>query len=133
MTINLKQIKDGNNYLYFEDEIGKKLYKAIESGDYKTVKVFKDDQRSYVALIEIDGENYVYKEPREKNRRGWQRFLSIFRGSESKREFQNIEKIGNEKNEWEACGGSTNCARPRAPLPSSVCRIQGQAAWMVTK
>lgn len=90
----MKRIKDGNNYLYFEDEIGKKLYKAVESGDYKTVKVFKDDQRSYVALIEIDGENYVYKEPREKNRRGWQRFLSIFRGSESRREFQNIEKIG---------------------------------------
>lgn len=35
----------------------------------------------------------MYKHPIEKNSRKWQRFLSIFRGSESRREFQNIEKI----------------------------------------
>ena len=57
------------------------------------IKVLKDDQRSYVALIEIQGEKYIYKRPIEKNSRKWQRFLSIFRGSESKREFKNIEKI----------------------------------------
>ena len=69
------------------------LYKRISMGDYKVLKVFKDDQRSYVALLEIGGEQYVYKEPREKNRRKWQRFLSIFRGSESRREYKNIKKI----------------------------------------
>ena len=59
------------------------------------MKVLKNDQRSYVALIEIDGEKYVYKKPIEKNKRKWQRFLSIFRGSESKREYQNIKNITN--------------------------------------
>ena len=64
-----------------------------ESKEYKIIKILKNDQRSYVALINIEGENLIYKQPIEKNSRKWQRFLSIFRGSESRREFQNIEKI----------------------------------------
>ena len=35
---------------------------------------------------------YVYKEPREKNKRKWQKFLNFFRGSESKREYYQMEK-----------------------------------------
>lgn len=86
-------IKKGNNYIYLDDEEKLRLYENIENKNYKIVKVLKDDQRSYVALIEIEKNRYIYKEPREKNRRKWQRFLSIFRGSESKREFENLKKI----------------------------------------
>lgn len=89
----MKSLKYGDTYLYFDDEKSIKLYDKIKNTCYNIIKVMKDDQRSYVALIEIDGKNYVYKEPREKNRRKWQRFLSIFRGSESKREYQNIKNI----------------------------------------
>ena len=46
-----------------------------------------------MALIDIDGQKYVLKRPIEKNSRKWQRFLSIFRGSESKREYKNIQRI----------------------------------------
>lgn len=87
------RVKDGNNYIYLDDESNISLYRDIESKNYKVIKVLKNDQRSFVALIEIEEKKYVYKEPREKNKRKWQRFLSIFRGSESKREYENIKKI----------------------------------------
>lgn len=89
----MKKIKRGNIYLYFNDDEKLDFFEIVENENYKLLKVLKDDQRSYVALIEIKGEKYIYKQPREKNRRKWQKFLSIFRGSESKREFKNIEKI----------------------------------------
>lgn len=89
----MKKIRRGNIYLYFNDEKSLEFFDLVENNRYKLIKVLKDDQRSYVALIEIQGEKYIYKRPIEKNSRKWQRFLSIFRGSESKREFKNIEKI----------------------------------------
>ncbi|MDO4589035.1 MAG: lipopolysaccharide core heptose(II) kinase RfaY [Fusobacterium sp.] len=89
----MKKIKRENIYLYFNDDEKLDFFEIVENENYKLLKVLKDDQRSYVALIEIKGEKYIYKQPREKNRRKWQKFLSIFRGSESKREFKNIEKI----------------------------------------
>ena len=89
----MKKIRRGNIYLYFNDEKSLEFFDIVENNRYKLLKVLKDDQRSYVVLIEIQGEKYIYKRPIEKNSRKWQRFLSIFRGSESKREFENIEKI----------------------------------------
>ncbi len=89
----MKKVKRGNTYLYFNDEKSLEFFDIVENNRYKLLKVLKDDQRSYVALIEIQGKKYIYKRPIEKNSRKWQRFLSIFRGSESKREFKNIEKI----------------------------------------
>ena len=66
-------------YLYFNERKGRDIFEKIENKKYNLLKVLKDDQRSYVALIEIDNEQYVYKQPLEKNRRKWQIFLSIFR------------------------------------------------------
>ena len=89
--MNKEKLK--NIFLYYKEKKDRKLYERIENKEYKVIKILKDDHRSYVSLIEIEGENLVYKQPIEKNNRKWQRFLSIFRGSESRREFQNIEKI----------------------------------------
>lgn len=89
--MNKEKLK--NIFLYYKEKKDRKLYEKIESKEYKIIKILKNDQRSYVALINIEGENLIYKQPIEKNSRKWQRFLSIFRGSESRREFQNIEKI----------------------------------------
>lgn len=88
----MKKRKDGNVNIYC-DELGFGIYENIKGKNYKTKKVLKDDKRSYVAIIEIENKKYVYKEPREKNKRKWQRFLSIFRGSESYREYMSIKKI----------------------------------------
>jgi len=61
----------------------------------KIIKVLKDDYRSYVYVFAVDGDNkkYVYKEPKEKNTRKWQKFLNFFRGSESKREYYQMKRI----------------------------------------
>ena len=61
--------------------------------DKKILKVLKNDHRSYVYMFELDNKKYVYKEPKEKNNRKWQKFLNFFRGSESKREFFQMKKI----------------------------------------
>lgn len=59
----------------------------------KVEKVLKKDHRSYVFIFTFENKKYVYKEPIEKNTRKWQKFLSIFRGTESKREFYQMKKI----------------------------------------
>jgi glycosyltransferase involved in cell wall biosynthesis len=69
-----------------------RLYEAICMGKYKKISTFKDTTRSLVQQIEIDGRSFVFKVPREKNNRKWQRFLSIFRGGESFREFKALLK-----------------------------------------
>ncbi|MEF9933548.1 MAG: lipopolysaccharide core heptose(II) kinase RfaY [Cetobacterium sp.] len=81
---------------YSEKESQKDILMAIKNQNFNVLKTLKDDQRSKVYLVEVLGNRYVYKVPTEKNKRVWQRFLSIFRGSESKREFDNYNKILNE-------------------------------------
>lgn len=74
-----------------------KLVNKIKKEEFKIIKSLKDDNRSVVRLIEIDGDRYVYKIPKEKNKRIWQRITSLIRGSESKREYANylrIQKLG---------------------------------------
>lgn len=46
----------------------------------KIIKVLKDDYRSYVYVFAVDEDNkkYIYKEPKEKNTRKWQKFLNFF-------------------------------------------------------
>ncbi len=53
-------------------------------------EILKDDNRSFVKVIDIDGERIVLKQPREKNRRKWMRFLTLFRDSEVKKEFESM-------------------------------------------
>ena len=63
--------KLGNIFLYYKEKKDRKLYERIENKEYKVIKILKDDHRSYVSLIEIEGENLVYKQPIEKNNRKW--------------------------------------------------------------
>ncbi len=82
--------------IYYENKKYLSYYERIINDEFRILKVLKDDNRSLVLLIEIDGDKIVYKVPREKNKNIWQRFLSIFRGSEAKREFnicKGLEKL----------------------------------------
>ncbi|WP_297596855.1 lipopolysaccharide core heptose(II) kinase RfaY [uncultured Cetobacterium sp.] len=79
--------------LYCQEQKNKVIYERIKSNSFKLLKTLKDDERSKVLLIEIDSKKLVYKIPIEKNERVWQRILSIFRGSESAREYKNYIKI----------------------------------------
>ena len=69
------------------------LVNKIKREEFKVIKDLKNDDRSKVILIDIDGNKYVYKIPKEKNNRIWQRITSLIRGSESKREYENYLKI----------------------------------------
>ncbi|MBQ3437456.1 MAG: lipopolysaccharide biosynthesis protein [Fusobacterium sp.] len=71
-----------------------KLKRVVENNP-KKIKILKDDHRSLVYTFSFENRIYVYKEPKEKNRRKWQKILSIFRGRESKREYKQMEKILN--------------------------------------
>ncbi|MEI6857717.1 lipopolysaccharide core heptose(II) kinase RfaY [Psychrilyobacter sp.] len=87
----MKTKKINDITIYYRDEKYLKILDALEN--LKIEKVFKDDNRSKVSLFTFEGDKLVFKVPREKNSRKWQRFLSIFRGSESYREYIQAEKI----------------------------------------
>lgn len=90
----MKKIKDKDSCVYY-NIVDIKFYKKIKNKEYKILKTLKDDKRSKVDLIEINEKKYILKVPREKNQRKWQRFISIFRGGESIREFKHLEKLKN--------------------------------------
>lgn len=89
----MKKYEDVKIKLYHSDEKYIPLGRDILNDQLEIIKVLKDDNRSRVLLINYMGEKLVVKEPKEKNRRRWQKVLSVFRGSISHLEFKNCEKI----------------------------------------
>ncbi|WP_319369854.1 lipopolysaccharide core heptose(II) kinase RfaY [uncultured Ilyobacter sp.] len=85
--------KKYNTKICIEDEKYRRLAELILQKNYKVIKLLKNDQRSKVELIKYGEEKLVLKVPLEKDRRRWQRLLSVFRGSSSKREYENCNKI----------------------------------------
>lgn len=85
--------KEKNDYIYYNQKDTVDFYTRIKAKDYTVLRTLKDDKRSLVELIRINGKRYVLKVPREKNTRKWQRFISIFRGGESIRECKQLEKL----------------------------------------
>ena len=85
--------KEGRDYIYYNQKDTVDFYTRIKGRDYTVLRTLKDDSRSLVEVIRINGKRYVLKVPKEKNRRKWQRFLSIFRGGESMRECKQLEKL----------------------------------------
>lgn len=79
--------------VFFDELSSIEFFDAIKEERYRVLKTLKSDHRSIVKLIQFKGKSYIYKIPLEKNTRKWQRFLSIFRGSEAQREFKSLEKI----------------------------------------
>lgn len=53
----------------------------------------KDDRRSLVKRGELAGMDIIAKQPRDKNRRGWSQFLSLFRDAEAKMTFKSLLKF----------------------------------------
>lgn len=85
--------KDGKYYIYYNKKDAVDFYTRIKAKDYTILKTLKDDNRSLVEVIRINGKRYVLKIPKEKNKRKWQRFISLFRGGESMRECEQLEKL----------------------------------------
>ena len=91
----LRQVEyKGFNIFYYENkyvEIGKKI---IEN-DYKTIKILKDTKRNYVSAIEIDGNNYIVKEPRNEYIIPQRKLMSFFKKGEVLTTLININKLIN--------------------------------------
>lgn len=56
----------------------------------KPQHTFKNNTRTYSALFELDSQPVMLKIPRGRNRRKWERFLTLFRRSEGVRTFNNL-------------------------------------------
>ena len=67
--------------------------KIILEKEYEIIKVLKDDKRSLVEIIEINQGKFIFKIPKEKNNRKWQRFINVFRGSDSFRNYKTMDKL----------------------------------------
>ncbi|WP_425365208.1 lipopolysaccharide biosynthesis protein [Fusobacterium nucleatum] len=93
--IMLRQVEyKGFNIFYYEDKymkVGKKIIK----NDYKTIKILKDTKRNYVSAIEIDGNNYIVKEPRNEYIIPQRKLMSFFKKGEALTTLININKLIN--------------------------------------
>ncbi len=72
-------------------EQAKTLYNKIIAKDYNVRQKLKDNHRSSVLKIELEGLDLVLKVPKEKNKRLWIRFLTWFRLGEA---FKNLAGMG---------------------------------------
>ena len=84
----------GFNIFYYEDKYMKVGKKIIEN-DYKTIKILKDTKRNYVSAIEIDGSNYIIKEPRNEYIIPQRKLMSFFKKGEALTTLININKLIN--------------------------------------
>ena len=84
----------GFNIFYYEDKYMKVGTKIIEN-DYKTIKILKDTKRNYVSAIEIDGNNYIVKEPRNEYIIPQRKLMSFFKKGEALTTLININKLIN--------------------------------------
>ena len=63
----MKEKISSQEVLYFSSKEALTLFELWKQGNYKIKKTLKDSNRSYVLLLEIQGKNFVYKEPRKKS------------------------------------------------------------------
>ena len=64
-------------YVYYNEKDTTDFYTRIRGKDFSVMRTLKDDQRSLVQLIRINGKRYIYKVP-EKRTEESGRDLSLF-------------------------------------------------------
>ena len=83
-----------NEYnLYSFEEKYIEICKKILEKDYITVRKLKNTPRNYVAVIEINGERYVYKEPRNEHKLIQRKIMTIFKKGEALNTLINVNKV----------------------------------------
>lgn len=79
--------------IYFYEEKYAKICKLILEGNYKILKEFKNTKRNYVALIEVDGLKFVYKEPRNEYRIIQRKLMTLVKKGEALNTLININLL----------------------------------------
>lgn len=69
------------------------LGEAIRDGAVEREQVFRDNWRTLSARVRVGGHTLLLKVPRARNRRRWERLLSLFRGSDALRTFRHLERM----------------------------------------
>lgn len=82
-----------NKTLYYYDEKYRDILKTILDGDMKVLKVLKENRRSYIAVIEVNGEKYIIKESRNEYRIFQRKLMSLFKKGEFVVTLENIHKM----------------------------------------
>ena len=81
--------------IYSFEEKYIEICKKILKKDYITIKELKNTPRNYVSLIEINGERYVYKEPRNEYKLVQRKIMTIFKKGEALNTLINVNKVIN--------------------------------------
>ena len=91
MELKTKNYKKINLFFYNEKflNIGKKIIDK----DFKVLKDLKNTKRNYVALIEVAGEKFVYKEPRNEFLLIQRKVFTFFKKGEARTTLENINSI----------------------------------------
>lgn len=79
--------------IVYNKKLDFKISEEICNKNFEILKIIKDSKRSKVLLIQIHNKKYIYKIPKEGNEKKWKRFISIFRKSDSCREYNNYLKM----------------------------------------
>lgn len=85
--------KEYKGYNIFSKEGYEGVSKKIIDKEFKTLKILKKTPRNYVAVIEIEGEKYVLKSPKNEQKRKWMNFLTKFKLGEAYETFKNVNQI----------------------------------------
>ena len=86
-----KKYKGYNLYSFEEKYI--EICKKILDKDYTTIKELKNTPRNYVSLIEINGERYVYKEPRNEYKLIQRKIMTIVKKGEALNTLVNVNEV----------------------------------------
>lgn len=86
-----EKYREYNLYSFEEKYI--KICKKILDKDYTTVSELKNTSRNYVSIIEVDGEKYVYKEPRNEYKLIQRKIMTIFKKGEALNTLVNVNKV----------------------------------------
>lgn len=89
----LKKIDYKGYKVYFYDDFYEKIGIKIIQKDYTILKYLKDTKRNFVALIEIEGKKYIYKEPRNEFRIPQRQFMTLFKKGEALTTLENITTL----------------------------------------
>lgn len=84
-----KEIEVKDFRVYFQEERFISISEKILEREYKILEEYKNDGRTFVALVEIDGKKYILKEFQKESRDIWKRFLTLFNDGEAYTVFNN--------------------------------------------
>lgn len=77
---------------YCLDEKFFEISKKIIDGKYRVLDRYKDDGRTFVALIEVDKTKYILKEFQKEGKSLWKRLLTFFNSGEAYTVLKNTQK-----------------------------------------